>query len=337
MTNDYYSFGAPMPSRGIEGKYRYGFNGKEKDDGVKGTGNSYDFGARIYDPRLGKFLSIDPDFKKFPSNSPYLFASNSPIIFVDKDGRFSIRNHYDITYNIALELGYSKEVADKMAYFASTYADHPKPSMFDFLFIINRGKDIKYGRFGVTYEGGIADATKNSQMDDPYYVRWHSMMTDEEERNGMTHEFAKERGKDFGWDAILTGSKNKDFGLQMQGIHALQDADAHDGATMGEHLNFADHILEAPYMTIHDCIGFSMEAEQYTNSGLTILGLLGTDQKVINSILEKNTYDGKVYIGMHGTSDENINKVRDALIEKGYKNIYLNSDTYRTNTTGQTE
>ena len=39
--------------------YRYGFNGMEKDDEVKGSGNSYDFGARMYDSRLGRWLSID--------------------------------------------------------------------------------------------------------------------------------------------------------------------------------------------------------------------------------------------------------------------------------------
>lgn len=48
--NDYYAFGMQMPGRSYQGTgYRYGFNGMEKDDEVKGSGNSYDFGARIYD------------------------------------------------------------------------------------------------------------------------------------------------------------------------------------------------------------------------------------------------------------------------------------------------
>ena len=66
--------------------YRYGFNGYEKDDEIKGSGNSLDFGARIYDSRLGRFLSIDPAWKSFPEWSPYLFAANSPIKFIDVDG-----------------------------------------------------------------------------------------------------------------------------------------------------------------------------------------------------------------------------------------------------------
>ncbi|OFY86706.1 MAG: hypothetical protein A3F72_09615 [Bacteroidetes bacterium RIFCSPLOWO2_12_FULL_35_15] len=67
--------------------YRYGFNGKEKDDEVNGGGNSLDFGARIYDPRLGKFLSLDPDFYRYPWNSPYAYAINSPIKLVDAEGK----------------------------------------------------------------------------------------------------------------------------------------------------------------------------------------------------------------------------------------------------------
>ncbi len=50
----YYPFGMVMPNRnGSSDSYRYGFNGMEKDDEIKGNGNSYDFGARIYDPRVG--------------------------------------------------------------------------------------------------------------------------------------------------------------------------------------------------------------------------------------------------------------------------------------------
>ena len=67
--------------------YRFGFNGMEKDDEVKGNGNSLDFGARIYDPRIGRWLSRDPLHMKYPSFSPYSFAANSPVFFVDPDGR----------------------------------------------------------------------------------------------------------------------------------------------------------------------------------------------------------------------------------------------------------
>ena len=66
----------------------FGFNGMEKDDEVKGAGNSLDFGARMYDSRLGRFLSIDPYQIYYPSVTSYGFAANTPILAKDKDGKF---------------------------------------------------------------------------------------------------------------------------------------------------------------------------------------------------------------------------------------------------------
>ncbi|MCK6612233.1 MAG: RHS repeat-associated core domain-containing protein [Bacteroidia bacterium] len=84
---DYSPFGAPLAGRTWQGaEYRYGFNTQERDDELKGSGNSLDFGERIYDPRLGRFLSIDPLTNKFPMLSPCQFAGNSPILNIDIDG-----------------------------------------------------------------------------------------------------------------------------------------------------------------------------------------------------------------------------------------------------------
>ena len=68
------------------GAYRYGFNGKENDNEVKGEGNQQDYGMRIYDPRLGRFLSVDPIAREYPFYSPYQFAGNKPIQAIDLDG-----------------------------------------------------------------------------------------------------------------------------------------------------------------------------------------------------------------------------------------------------------
>ena len=67
--------------------YRYGFNGKENDNEVKGNGNSLDFSARIYDPRLGRWLSSDPAYKDYPGYSPYNFGLDDPIVNLDNDGK----------------------------------------------------------------------------------------------------------------------------------------------------------------------------------------------------------------------------------------------------------
>ncbi|MEY4926279.1 MAG: hypothetical protein RI894_715, partial [Bacteroidota bacterium] len=63
------------------------FNGKEKSDEMYGEGNAYDFGNRINDPRIGRWLSLDPLAAKYSSMSPYCSMGNNPIMFVDPDGR----------------------------------------------------------------------------------------------------------------------------------------------------------------------------------------------------------------------------------------------------------
>src|SRR5205085_11731384 len=89
-----------MPGRKYdEGSgYRYGFNGKENDNDVKGEGNEQDYGMRIYDPRLGRFLSVDPITKSYPHYTPYSFAGNKPIKHIDLDGLEEAKHWYDYDF-----------------------------------------------------------------------------------------------------------------------------------------------------------------------------------------------------------------------------------------------
>jgi RHS repeat-associated protein len=85
--NDYYPFGMGMPGRKYSianTNYRYGFNGKENDNDIEI--GAQDYGMRIYDTRLGRFLSVDPIAKSYPRFTPYQFASNIPISGIDLDG-----------------------------------------------------------------------------------------------------------------------------------------------------------------------------------------------------------------------------------------------------------
>lgn len=85
--NDYYPFGMQMPNRSYTNgeAYRYGFNGKEKDEEFATSG--YDFGARMYDSRIGRWTARDPLEQKYPFLSTYSISNNNPIIYKDIDGR----------------------------------------------------------------------------------------------------------------------------------------------------------------------------------------------------------------------------------------------------------
>ncbi|MBX2900742.1 MAG: hypothetical protein KF775_13895 [Cyclobacteriaceae bacterium] len=88
QTNDYYAFGSAMPGRNFSSaNYRYGFNGKEKDSNGEWGNIAYDFGARVYNPSIGRWFAPDPAFKDYVAYSPYNFGANNPIVNIDSDGK----------------------------------------------------------------------------------------------------------------------------------------------------------------------------------------------------------------------------------------------------------
>ncbi|WP_255512767.1 RHS repeat-associated core domain-containing protein [Flavobacterium sp. GT3R68] len=86
---DYYPFGMLVPGRhatNISNGYRYGFQGQEQDNELKGEGNSLDYTFRMHDPRIGRFFAVDPLAREYAYLSSYQFASNSPIALVEIEG-----------------------------------------------------------------------------------------------------------------------------------------------------------------------------------------------------------------------------------------------------------
>jgi len=62
----------------------------EREDELYAPGSAYDFGARMYDGRLGRWWSVDPLAGKYPSMSAYCFALNSPNLFKDPNGKEAV-------------------------------------------------------------------------------------------------------------------------------------------------------------------------------------------------------------------------------------------------------
>ena len=81
-------FGMIIPGRNESAgsDYRYGFQGQEMDDEIKGEGNSVNYKYRMHDPRVGRFFAVDPLAAKYPHNSVYAFSENMVIHKIELEG-----------------------------------------------------------------------------------------------------------------------------------------------------------------------------------------------------------------------------------------------------------
>ncbi len=97
QATDYYAFGLEHTPKAKENENRYLYNGKELQDETFAGGvrlGWYDYGARFYDPQLGRWHAPDPLAESYSSWSPYNYTMNNPISFIDPNG-MSVDN-YDI-------------------------------------------------------------------------------------------------------------------------------------------------------------------------------------------------------------------------------------------------
>lgn len=114
----------------------YGFTGKELDEE---TGLYY-YGARYYDPVIGRFISLDPlvlGESEKPLNSVlanpqalngYSYVLNNPLRYVDEEGEYGKDVHYDLTYVLGLIAGLKSDTAKSIAYHNQNTDDNPATS-----------------------------------------------------------------------------------------------------------------------------------------------------------------------------------------------------------------
>lgn len=84
---DYYPYGMLQPERHEDyANGRFGFQGQEMDNELKGKGNSINYKYRMHDPRLGRFFAVDPLFREYAYNSTYAFSENRVVDGIELEG-----------------------------------------------------------------------------------------------------------------------------------------------------------------------------------------------------------------------------------------------------------
>lgn len=145
---------------------RVGFNSKENDNEVKGTGNSVDFGARVFDSRISRWMSIDQRAAKYPYISPYSFAANSPLMFIDMDGK----DIYYVVQNsktnkpelVKADLDYMSQVLNSTKAgheLLAQYANNPKKDLY-----ITIGKTSQSDALGQHTAGNVLQNNNTGEL-----------------------------------------------------------------------------------------------------------------------------------------------------------------------------
>jgi RHS repeat-associated protein len=174
---EYFAFGFAIPSRNynLHQPYRYGFNGKENDNQVKLDFDSHgipgaqqDYGERIYDPRVGRFLSTDPMKSSFSWNSPYAYAENDPISSIDLDGLEKVRatNNWLISGMQGVADGIKDFVKDTKSIFTKQTFQNVKNNSSDIVAAYTgKSGGVKktsafWTRFGLNLSTGISNTVQ---------------------------------------------------------------------------------------------------------------------------------------------------------------------------------
>ena len=244
---DYYPFGMIMDGRKYYSNthHRFGFNGKELDYELKNAGNSIDFGFRIYDSRLGKFLSLDPLTSKYPYLSPYHFCNNSPILFKDFDGK-----------------DFGVEIKDNTIIIKATY------------YTDNNTKTIESTKAALGYINSFSDKFQfTDKTGKVYTIQFDLQLKGTDNTAAQNEKLAKED------DRANFITQDAGFPLFINGVTSNQEL----STTVGQTLEGGDFTQLADAELAPSAYGVS-NPDQFNQSNFTheILHTLGVDHKAMS-------------------------------------------------------
>ena len=300
-----------QPPRYYNGGYRYFFNGQEADNEVLGEGALHAFEYRMHDTRIGRFWSVDPLAGKFPWNSVYAFAENSPIGYLELEGLEKVRFGYNKVVDFT-GMGEEQVKANLKKY--KDY-HHGNLSVDEIMSAANDNEYWEVSDITNVYERSIGTRIikySNNLVKPDVRQRWYQKMTLADAR------------LDGGYDGANQGtitSKDWMVGLGFVGaITGIGEIAASGGATVGVVVGLVNALDDA-FGIFTKCPGSlsqdltPKQRKVVTNSAKTILSAISTASSVNN--LKKPETDKAIgvlnaILSGIGTTSNAKNTVEDA-------------------------
>jgi len=268
-TSDYSPFGVQLDGRTSENeRYRYGFQGQERDDEVKGEGNSVNYKYRMHDPRVGRFFAVDPLASSFPWNSVYAFSENKVINAVELEGLESC------------EINGLNKYYSSSAYLNKTIAERNEERQIQFVFGVMAVGGVSVLAFGPQAVGTfllkegveytIEEATGIPIILDPFDVAEKLI------KNGVK-EIAttiKVYGREFGKGASLKKMKSWAFNVENYGLKAA------------EHISAGKYSISSFKSAFNGVLSFNPNKNQKLISHADVFGFDKTQKGIQNKIGE---------------------------------------------------
>ena len=218
-----------IPNRhGSSNSYRYGFQGQEKDDEIKGEGNSLNYTFRMHDPRVGRFFAVDPLSFNFPWNSPYAFSENRVIDGLELEGLEVV--HFGIPGKIMGTIDFQKMDAKTIKLKILEYEKYHKGRMnFDYIKTRNDNEvwlveslQNPYGySTGVRRSAYASDASFKEGDGIPFYENINRTFKEAFVAKDSEVSSSWQEGMKFGLSAIATIFSGGSLGAALKGTEGL--------------------------------------------------------------------------------------------------------------------